>query len=113
MASPQQPERSLALDRSDSLQAVCARLVAHLNDSRESILTEIRDYPTPIAGCDQQFNHLLEERDRVAHDLQLLQSLARNQAAHHDRCAKIRDLIESSDFLDRALKAELIAEIRE
>ena len=26
---------------------------------------EIRDYPTPIAGCDAQYNHLLAERRRV------------------------------------------------
>ncbi|MBD3666274.1 hypothetical protein [Sulfitobacter aestuariivivens] len=26
---------------------------------------EIRSYPTPIAGCDVQFNHLLADRQRV------------------------------------------------
>jgi hypothetical protein len=26
---------------------------------------EIRAYPTPIAGCDAQYNHLLAERRRV------------------------------------------------
>lgn len=26
---------------------------------------EIRTYPTPIAGCDVQFNHLLAERQKV------------------------------------------------
>lgn len=28
----------------------------------DSIKAEIRGYPGPIAGCDAQFNHLLEQR---------------------------------------------------
>ena len=26
---------------------------------------QIKHYPTPIAGCDEQFNFLLSERDRL------------------------------------------------
>ncbi|MBY8974584.1 hypothetical protein KHP62_02120 [Rhodobacteraceae bacterium NNCM2] len=29
----------------------------------EAIKAEIHAYPRPIAGCDAQFNHLLERRD--------------------------------------------------
>ena len=29
------------------------------------LCSEIRNYPTPISGCDAQFNHLLAERQRV------------------------------------------------
>ena len=29
----------------------------------------IKHYPTPIAGCDEQFNFLLSERDRLALEL--------------------------------------------
>ena len=31
----------------------------------EEIKEEIKNYPTPIAGCDVDFNWLLEERDRL------------------------------------------------
>ena len=31
----------------------------------ETIYEQIKHYPTPIAGCDEQFNFLLEERDRL------------------------------------------------
>ena len=31
----------------------------------EEINEEIRNYPTPIAGCDTHFNWLLEERSRL------------------------------------------------
>ena len=31
----------------------------------ESIYRQIKNYPTPIAGCDEQFNFLLSEPDRL------------------------------------------------
>lgn len=33
--------------------------------ARTRLIAEITHYPTPIAGCDAQFNHLLAERTRV------------------------------------------------
>ena len=38
-------------------QEIAARL--------DAIYEQIKNYPTPIAGCDEQFNFLLEERDRL------------------------------------------------
>lgn len=38
-------------------QEIAARL--------KDIYEQIKRYPTPIAGCDEQFNFLLEERDRL------------------------------------------------
>jgi len=35
----------------------------------QSIKEEIKHYPTPIAGCDEQFNFLLSERDRLTQEL--------------------------------------------
>jgi hypothetical protein len=30
------------------------------------IADQIGSYPTPVSGCDAQFNHLLEERHRIS-----------------------------------------------
>ena len=38
---------------------------AALRESLARIDAEIRAYPTPIPRCDAQFNHLLEERERL------------------------------------------------
>ena len=38
-------------------QEIAARL--------DTIYEKIKSYPTPIAGCDEQFNFLLAERDRL------------------------------------------------
>ena len=44
-----------------------------LVDAAQLLSQEIAEYPTPIAGCDLQFNHLLEERRRVNAALQSLE----------------------------------------
>jgi len=35
----------------------------------QRIKDKIKHYPTPIAGCDEQFNFLLRERDRLTLEL--------------------------------------------
>ncbi len=46
----------------------------HLADARDALDAEIRDYPTPVSGCDAQYNHLLAERRRAHEALQVLES---------------------------------------
>lgn len=36
-----------------------------LQAAKQKIANEIAEYPTPIAGCDDQFNHLLVQRQKV------------------------------------------------
>ena len=38
---------------------------AALRQVLATLEAEIRAYPTPIPRCDAQFNHLMEERDRI------------------------------------------------
>ncbi|WP_116133114.1 hypothetical protein [Tropicimonas sp. IMCC34043] len=45
---------------------------AELKAAGRQIADEISGYPTPIAGCDAQFNHLLAQRNRVNAALQAL-----------------------------------------
>lgn len=47
----------LTVEKTRILDALTS-LSARLDD-------EIRSYPTPISGCDAQFNHLLAERCRL------------------------------------------------
>lgn len=41
--------------------------------ARQLLNAEIAAYPTPISGCDAQFNHLLAERQRVLAALKSLE----------------------------------------
>ena len=45
---------------------------AELATARRLLAAEISAYPTPISGCDAQFNHLLAERVRIADALSQL-----------------------------------------
>ena len=36
-----------------------------LRHAATALQAEIRAYPTPISGCDAQYNHLIAERNRV------------------------------------------------
>ena len=40
--------------------------------ARDALDVEIRQYPTPISGCDAQYNHLLAERRRAHEALRVL-----------------------------------------
>ena len=44
-----------------------------LATARRLLHDEISTYPTPIAGCDAQFNHLLSERQKVIAALSALE----------------------------------------
>ncbi|MDH3668554.1 MAG: hypothetical protein OEN23_16635 [Paracoccaceae bacterium] len=45
----------------------------HLMHARDALDAEIHGYPTPISGCDAQYNHLLAERRRVHGALRVLE----------------------------------------
>jgi len=49
----------------DSLSALRAALEAQLRARAPLLAQEVRDYPTPIARCDDQLTGLLERRRRV------------------------------------------------
>jgi hypothetical protein len=45
-----------------------------LRAQKAKVEAEIAAYPRPIAGCDAQFNALLEERARLTKELEQVQS---------------------------------------
>ena len=51
-----------------------------LLQKKAEIQAEINSYPGPIAGCDQQFNYLLEQRASIRKHLQELEQKLLNQS---------------------------------
>ncbi|MEM7269370.1 MAG: hypothetical protein AAF401_08960 [Pseudomonadota bacterium] len=47
---------------------------AELRAAKRGLSEEISAYPTPIAGCDAQFNHLLAQRQRVTNALAAIEA---------------------------------------
>ncbi|MDW3225012.1 MAG: hypothetical protein R8G34_19360 [Paracoccaceae bacterium] len=56
----------------DEFQDCILAARTELTLARQILRDEISRYPTPISGCDVQFNHLLAERQRVQTALQSL-----------------------------------------
>ena len=56
------------------------REIAALEVERNRVCAEIASYPPPIPACDEQFNHLLEERDRISRELSRLRRAVRPTA---------------------------------
>jgi hypothetical protein len=72
----------------------------HLEERRRPIEQEIRRYPPPIAGCDAQFNHLLEQRAILSRELVRLSQAA--QAAGADTPAAVEAFLHASPCIDAA-----------
>lgn len=47
---------------------------AELEMARQLVQDEIRDYPTPISGCDAQYNHLIGLRGSISDALRALEA---------------------------------------
>ncbi len=50
------------------------RAVQELTEARSLIAEELRGYPTPVSGCDAQYNHLIALRNAVGQALAALRT---------------------------------------
>ncbi len=58
----------------DDVEDYLTVAVAELGAAKRVLAEAIRAYPTPISGCDAQFNHLLSQRKAVDRALGALRS---------------------------------------
>jgi hypothetical protein len=56
------------------IESTWKQLRDHLENEKRRIMEEIVNYPPPIPACDVQFNFLLEERARIAQELNRLEA---------------------------------------
>lgn len=70
-----------------------------LEDERYRIAGEIGKYPTPIPACDQDFNHMLAERERISDELIRMEEVEKRSLAADDPFALIEEFIRSSSYL--------------
>lgn len=57
-----------------SYEQQMVRAVDELKAARDLIQDELRAYPTPVSGCDAQYNHLIATRNSVTYALDALAS---------------------------------------
>jgi len=91
----------------DVVRSAWARIRAHLENRRDRINDEIGCYPTPIAGCDQQFNYLLEQRTGMSAECRRLNAAENQSLRVEDRLQVLDDFCRSSRYIDQGVGSEV------
>jgi len=99
MASSEDDNRMTT--RIDVVRSAWARIRAHLENQRGRINDEIGLYPTPIAGCDQQFNYLLEQRRGISAECRRLNEAENQSLSAEDPVKVLDDFISVSRTIEQ------------
>ena len=83
----------------EAVEGVWREIGAALEDERHKVSDEIGSYPAPITACDEQFNYLLEKRDRIFRELARVRQAAGEPASLATCSRFIVQLAESSDLI--------------
>ena len=89
------------------------RIRSLLLGEQRRINEAIGTYPAPIAGCDQQFNHLLAQKTAIKGELTRLAALEGESLPAEETIRSIAEFIQASAGLDPEPKAALNAALRE
>jgi hypothetical protein len=68
-----------------SVIAAWSKLKLYLYRRSKELSEEVRNYPTPIARCDEQLTKLIEQRAGAIHRLKLLLEAGPTPPGHDDR----------------------------
>jgi hypothetical protein len=79
----------------DPVIAAWSELKSYLDRRSKELSEEVRNYPTPIARCDEQLTKLIEQRGRAINQLKLLIEAGPTQSNYADR----RWLVALGEFL--------------
>ena len=83
----------------DFVKSIWGRLRVHLESKKDRIYQEIKSYPTPIAGCDDQFNHLLEQQTDVRDEWARLKKAESESVTAEDAVKIIDEFLRSSNHI--------------
>lgn len=84
-------------------QTIAEMIQGRLEAARESISRELCSIPTPIPGCDVNFNRLLEDRSKVVDELQRFKRLL----AQAPSTGALLDFAHASEWLDASTRARI------
>jgi hypothetical protein len=98
LAHASQSENRVADKPVDAARSAWDRVRKHLEEERYRITREIGQYPTPIPACDQDYNHMLAERERVNAELTRLDEAEKQSAGAADPRAAIEAFVRSSPY---------------
>jgi len=84
----------------------------YLQREQTRINAEVGQYPAPIAGCDQQFNHLLAQRAAIKDELARLAVLENNISPAGDVIRAMAEFIRTSTGLDAETRTVLLSRLQ-
>lgn len=95
--------------RSDRRHPLWDALRQHLEARRRPVEDQIRRYPPPIAGCDAQFNYLLEQRAVLSRELVRLDKAEEAARTGPAAVRAAEDFISGSSCIDPDAAAQIRA----
>jgi len=96
---PSVETQTLVSNRIDLVNAAWTQLRIQLESEKARIYQELGSYPSPIAACDQQFTHLLDEQRRILGELARLNEAAASSLTAEDPARQLDDFIQSSSCI--------------
>jgi hypothetical protein len=81
----------------------------HLEKETDRIYEEIKNYPRPIAGCDAQFKHLLDDRASLAAEWERVREASEASRRGEDAHRSLQTFLRSSRRLDEEAKRRIAA----
>lgn len=92
-----------------ALQTAWREIRACLERRRDQLFEEIRNYPSPITACDQQFNFLLEQRAKVAEELCRCEAHYLQDSDSPDSVSVLEEFLAASALVDVGSAARIQA----
>jgi glutaredoxin/uncharacterized damage-inducible protein DinB len=97
------------------------KTVPRLEEKYRALNDEIRNYPTPIARCDEQLAKLIEERAKIREELARMESAAQALRVYWrpgcSSCVKVKEFLSQLgveyESIDVAARPEAMAELAE
>jgi hypothetical protein len=96
----------------DLIRSVGKRIKSNLEQEKDRIYEEIRNYPRPIPACDQQFNYLLDQRRRIGDELVRMNEALDDSLSTRGSFELLCQFIRSTVYLDVKAKEELASDLR-
>lgn len=100
-------------EQTELVRPVWADIKVLLENEKKRIYDEIRNYPLPIAGCDQQYNHLLEERTRISQELNRMHEISEEGLVHPHAIRLIDEFVRASSFIGDEKKQQILSRLKE
>ncbi len=100
------------LSTTDPAAALWQAVGEFLDGKRHALLAELRHYPQPIAGCDQQFTYLSEQRDEIVRELERLDAVRESCNSQAESLKIIAEFIASSPHIDGEAEGQIRAAAR-